>query len=70
MSGKRGRIKACSRCGSLEIGAPSFGEGGIPGSSEVAGVYRCKRCGKNTVPVVFDDEKVYRKFLKNMRKAL
>ncbi len=70
MSDRRSRIKACSICGSLEIGAPSLGEGGIPGSSEVAGIYHCKRCGNNMVPIVFDDEKAYRRFLKELHKAL
>jgi hypothetical protein len=66
----RNVIKACSICGSLEIAVPSLGEGGIPGSSEVAGVYRCKKCGSRMVPIVFDNLKEYRKFLKSIRKPL
>jgi hypothetical protein len=61
---KSRRIKACPRCGSLEVRAPSLREGGIPGSSEIAGVYFCKKCKKKIMPIIFDSENAYRKFLK------
>jgi len=64
------QIKACPRCGSLRIRAFSLREGGIPGTSEVAGVYYCEKCRKKTVPVVFDDERQYRKFLKERKNKL
>jgi DNA-directed RNA polymerase subunit RPC12/RpoP len=62
------RIKACPTCGSMEIRAPSLREGGVPGASEVAGAYYCERCGKKIAPIVFDDERMYKKFLKEVRK--
>jgi len=62
------RIKACANCGNLDIKPPTFQEGGIPGISEVAGVYYCEKCGKKTVPIFFDSEKDYRKFLKEIKK--
>jgi len=57
-------FKACPRCGSLRIRAPSLEEGGIPGTSEVAGVYYCEKCRKKIVPLLFDDERQYKRFLK------
>lgn len=67
---KSGGIKACPRCGSLRIRALSLREGGIPGTSEVAGIYYCEGCRGRIVPVLFGDEKQYRKFLeKRLRKA-
>jgi len=60
-------LKACSRCGSLEIRPPSLRDGGVPGASEIAGVYCCRRCGKRMVPILFDSERSYRKFLRQIR---
>lgn len=59
-------IKACPRCGNLNIKAPSFEEGGIPGVSELSGTCYCKRCGKNVTPIIFDDGAAYKKFIKNI----
>jgi len=70
MSGKRREMKACSRCGSLRIRTFSLLEGGVPGASELAGMYYCERCKKRVMPIVFDDEKAYRRFLKEKRKSL
>lgn len=63
------RIKACPRCGSLRIKSFSLREGGVPGASEVSGMYYCEKCKKKVMPIVFDDEKAYRKFLKETHKA-
>jgi len=62
--GSEREFKACPRCGSLRIRAPSLREGGIPGTSEIAGIYYCENCRKKIVPLVFDDERQYKKFLK------
>ncbi|NYZ79452.1 hypothetical protein H0N99_04875 [Candidatus Micrarchaeota archaeon] len=63
------RIRACPRCGSLRIRAFSLREGGVPGASEMSGMYYCERCKKKAMPIIFDDEKEYKKFIKQMRKA-
>jgi hypothetical protein len=63
---KNESIKACPRCGSVRLRALSLREGGIPGISEVSGLFYCNDCGKHVVPVIFRDMGEYRKFLKGL----
>jgi len=62
-------IKSCPRCGSLRIRAFALREGGVPGASEMSGLYYCDKCKKRVMPIEFDDEKEYKKFVKQLRKA-
>lgn len=66
-NGDKKRIEACSRCGSLEIRAPAIGEGGIPGSSEIAGVCYCRRCRRRIAPIIFENEEEYKEFLNKLK---
>jgi hypothetical protein len=61
--GDKKRIKACPRCGSLRIKVLSLREGGVPGASEMSGMYYCEKCKSRVTPIVFDDEEAYRRFI-------
>jgi len=63
--GKRS-ITACPICGSVRLRALSLREGGIPGISEVSGLFYCNDCGKHVVPVIFQNMNEHRKFLKGL----
>jgi hypothetical protein len=41
----------------------------VPGASELAGMYYCERCRRRVMPIVFDDEKEYRKFVKTKQSS-
>ncbi|MEM3556101.1 MAG: hypothetical protein QXF56_05265 [Candidatus Micrarchaeia archaeon] len=62
------RIKACSLCGSLKIKPASLSEGGVPGASEIAGVYWCSTCGKKVPSAVFKSINEYKKFLRGIHR--
>lgn len=57
-------IKACPRCGSTNIYQGTIGDGVLTGytSREV-----CKNCGFQGMPVIFNSEKDYKKFLNEKR---
>jgi|GEM_PF-6240063 hypothetical protein len=63
-----GKLKACSLCGSLEIQPIPLSEGGVPGASEVAGAYWCRKCKRKVVPAVFKNIKEYERFLKGIHR--
>lgn len=58
------QLKACSACGSLEIEPLLFQEGGVPGASEIAGVYHCRKCGRRMAPIVFKSRREYERFMR------
>lgn len=66
---KKQKIKACIKCGSLNLTMPSFSHGFIPFSQEITGFYVCKDCNFRSMPIEFDSMKEYKKFLEQKRKA-
>jgi hypothetical protein len=57
---------ACARCGYLGAHPRKLDEGGIPGWSEMQGMYACDRCGHHGLPVAFDAPEAYRNFLREL----
>jgi hypothetical protein len=58
-------IKACPRCGSTKIYQGTMGDGVLTGytSRQV-----CRNCGYQGMPLIFTDEKDYKKFLAGLKK--
>ena len=59
-------IKACPRCGSTKIFQGTMGDGVLTGytSREV-----CKNCGFQGMPVIFNSEEDYKKFIHEIKKC-
>ena len=59
------QIIACPKCGSRKIFQGTIGDGVLTGytSREV-----CKDCGYQGMPFIFDTEKDYLEFLKDLKK--
>ncbi len=53
-------VKACTRCGSRNLGTPSELELEI--RLTLAGQYKCLDCGFIGFPIVFDSERDYLKY--------
>ena len=65
------RIRACIRCGSLNLDfTPGDGMAILTrlGVGPVAGVAVCKACGNTSPPIEFENEKDYRAFLSHLKK--
>lgn len=58
-------IKACPRCGSTKIYQGNISDGVLTGytSRQV-----CKNCGFQGMPLIFNDEKDYKKFLTELKR--
>ena len=58
-------IKACPKCGSTKIYQGTMGDGVLTGytSRQV-----CKNCGYQGMPLIFNNEKDYKKFLEGIKK--
>ncbi len=55
-------FSACPRCGSRDLRIPTFADGVVPETDNLA-EWTCGRCGVRTTPVWFEDEAAYRDFL-------
>lgn len=56
-------------CGSAALSAPSLSKGGVPGASELAGIYCCKKCGFRGVPLEVESVKKFKEHLKKRKKS-
>lgn len=62
-----GRVWACMRCGSTEVGLGGISQGSIPGAGD-AFLYVCRRCRHRGPPLEFEDVTAYRQFVKGLQK--
>ena len=62
-------VVACPHCGYLGIRAPTMGDGGVPGVSELLDKRVCRRCGYQGLPVEFATREDYRGFLRDLSAA-
>lgn len=60
-------IKACSRCGSIDLKSVSVSDGGIPGVFDIQGQLVCKNCGLIGMPLPFSNIEEYKKYLKGLK---
>jgi len=56
-------VKACMKCAGCDLTIPPESLKDIRAIQ--SGVYYCKKCGWMGVPVVFEDEEQYKKFLES-----
>jgi len=56
-------IKACMKCGSCDLTIPPESLKDIRAIQ--SGVYYCKKCEWAGVPVIFEDEELYEKFMES-----
>ncbi len=61
-------INACPRCASRDLHIPTFSEGIVPETDNLA-EWTCGNCDLRTTPVVFDDEAAYLAFKKSIKGA-
>jgi len=61
------RLRVCPRCGSKNIFAGKMSSGILYGVS--SWMEECRDCGYKGAPVIFDNEREYVSFLKNLRKS-
>lgn len=59
-------ITACPKCGSTNIHHGSMRDGLLPGYTSK---YVCKVCGYQGMPLSFDSEEKYKKFLVGLKKS-
>jgi hypothetical protein len=59
------KIKACLKCGSTDIHMARLKEGAIFGLTSYD--YICEKCNHRGMPIYFDSEQDYKKFLKELR---
>jgi C4-type Zn-finger protein len=58
-------IRACPKCGSTDIQMGGIREGVLYGLTSWTLV--CKRCGYKGMPILFDSEEEYKKFLDEIK---
>jgi len=58
-------ITACPKCGSTNIYHGTIRDGSLPGYTPK---YVCKDCDYQGMPIIFDSEKEYKKFLMGFAK--
>ena len=58
------KIEACISCGSRNIRSGTISDGVLPGYTDALATYVCDDCNHQGLPVVFDTEEEYQKFLK------
>lgn len=57
------KISACISCGSRNIRSGTIGDGVLPGYTDGLVTYVCDDCNHRGLPIVFETEEEYRKFL-------
>lgn len=62
------KIEACIFCGSRNIRSGSIQEGMLPGFTDGLAAYVCDDCNHRGIPVVFDSEEEYEKFVEALKK--
>ncbi len=61
------KIKACIMCASRNIRSGTISDGVLPGYTDGLVTYVCDDCNHRGIPIVFDSEEEYEKFLKAKR---
>lgn len=61
-----GRVWACMRCGSTEVGMGGVSLGLIPGAGDQF-AFACRRCRHRGAPLEFENVTAYRQFVKGLR---
>lgn len=56
-------IKACPKCGSMDISGLRHIRDWLKRSGPTMGIYTCQKCGYEGLPIVFDSEKEHKRFL-------
>jgi len=65
-------IRACPMCGNPDLKWVGGGENAVfdvIGETSLSGELFCERCGKKVLPIEFDSEKAYLKFMAEKKKA-
>jgi len=67
----KGTIRACSICGSNKLKWLGGGANAIYDRIGLSssGMLECESCGNNVLPIEFDDEKSYRRYLAGLKEA-
>ena len=55
--------KVCLACGSINLTTLATVNGGIPGASDISGMYHCRECGWRGFPVEVEDVEKFKKQL-------
>ncbi len=61
------KIEACISCGSRNIRSGTISDGVLPGYTDGLVTYVCDDCNHRGLPVIFDSEEEYEKFLLALR---
>ncbi|VVC02910.1 Uncharacterised protein [Candidatus Burarchaeum australiense] len=65
-------IRACPICGNPDLKWVGGGENAafdVIGETSLSGELFCERCGKKVMPIEFDSEKAYLRFMAETKKA-
>lgn len=62
------KIEACISCGSRNIRSGTISDGVLPGYTDALAAYVCEDCNHQGIPIVFDSEEEYEKFLEALKK--
>jgi hypothetical protein len=57
------KISACINCGSKNIRSGTISDGVLPGYTDGLNTYVCSDCNHRGLPIIFDTEEEYQKFL-------
>jgi hypothetical protein len=57
------KIEACISCGSRNIRSGTISDGVLPGYTDGLVTYVCDDCNHRGLPLIFDSEEEYEKFL-------
>jgi hypothetical protein len=57
------KISACIACGSKNIRSGTISDGVLPGYTDGLNTYVCDDCNHRGLPIVFETEEEYQKFL-------
>jgi hypothetical protein len=60
-------FEACPTCGYLGIRPARFGDGAVPGASEIMSERICPRCSYRGLPVEFDEREDYVEFVDDLQ---
>jgi hypothetical protein len=61
------KIEACISCGSRNIRSGTISDGVLPGYTDGLVTYVCDDCNHRGLPLIFDSEEEYEKFLLALR---
>jgi hypothetical protein len=61
------KIEACINCGSRNIRYGDISDGVLPGYTDALATYVCNDCNHQGIPIVFNSEIEYKKFLKALK---